>query len=183
VGRISSSCARGAERKNDEEAVHKLNIYAFGANFTYDTGYFLSDPTCDLMADESNPILSYLKEIGGVFKLGSGVLGKSAIVIGILMVAIIAAVWRLHSDPAIVGTIIIGGGLFYLWFRRVLEFASKHPDLALLEGAEWTGWKRFEAEAKQGLGTEKEQIGQADLATLQSTTNPQSADLVKKEAQ
>jgi hypothetical protein len=135
------------------------------------------------MADDPNPILSYLKEIGGVFKLGSGVLGKSAIVIGILMVAIIAAVWKLHSDIAIVGTIIIGGGLFFLWFLRVLDFASKHPDLALLEGAEWTGWKRFEAEAKLGLGTEKEQLGQRDLAALPGTSNPQSVDLFKKEAQ
>jgi hypothetical protein len=135
------------------------------------------------MADEPNPILNYLKEIGGVFKLGSGVLGKSAIVIGILMVAVIAAVWRSHSDFAIVGALLIGAGLFFLWFNRVLGFASKHPDLTLLEGAEWTGWKRFEAEAKLGLGTEKEQIGQAELAALPGTSNPNSDDVVKKGAE
>jgi hypothetical protein len=135
------------------------------------------------MADnDSNSLLSYLKEIGGVLKLGSGVLGKSAIVVSILMGAVIIAVWRLHSDLAIVGALFIGGGLFFLWFQRVLGFASKHPDLALLEGAEWTGWKRFEAETKLGLGTEKAQLGEAELAALPGEINPNPDNLVKKEA-
>jgi hypothetical protein len=99
------------------------------------------------MADDFNPI-NYLKEIGGVFKFGSGALGKSAIALGLLLLAVIIAVWRLHSDLAIIGTLVIGAFFFFLWFYRVLKFASDHPDLALLDGAEWTGWKRFEAAAK-----------------------------------
>jgi hypothetical protein len=124
------------------------------------------------MADESYSLLSYLKEIGGVLKLGSGVLGKSAIVVSILLVSVIIAVWRLHSDYAIIGALIFGGVSFSLWFHRVLGFASQHPDLALLEGAEWTGWKRFEAEAKLGLGTETAQFAQAELVALPGEANP-----------
>lgn len=99
------------------------------------------------MGDDFNPI-SYIKEVGGVFKFGSGVLGKSAIALGLLLLAVIVAVWRLHSDLAIIGTIVIGAAFFFLWFYRVLKFSSDHPDLALLDGAEWTGWKRFQAAAK-----------------------------------
>jgi hypothetical protein len=99
------------------------------------------------MADDFNPI-NYLKEIGGVFKFGSGVLGKSAIAIGFLLCAVIVAVFRLHSDLAIFGVILIGAIFYFLWFFKVLSFADKHPDLALLDGAEWTSWKKFEAAAK-----------------------------------
>src|SRR6266404_2958850 len=104
-------------------------------------------PRTRSMADDFNPI-QYLKEIGGVFKFGSGVLGKSAIALGVLLFAVLIAVWRLHSDLAIIGTLVAGAIFFFLWFYRVLKFASDHPDLALLDGAEWTGWKRFEAAAK-----------------------------------
>jgi len=99
------------------------------------------------MPDDFNPI-KYLTEIGGVFKFGSGVLGKSSIALGILLVGVLIAVWRLHSDLAIIGALVFGASVFFLWFHRVLKFASDHPDLALLDGAEWTGWKRFEAAAK-----------------------------------
>jgi len=92
--------------------------------------------------------IAQLKEVGGVFKFGSGVLGKSAIALGVLLIAVIVAVSRLHSDMAILATIIIAVLLFAGWFRYVLKFAGEHPDVALLEGAEWMGWKRFEAAAK-----------------------------------
>jgi hypothetical protein len=97
------------------------------------------------MADD---FITSLKEVGGVFKFGSGVLGKSSIALGVLLIAIIIAVSRLHSDAAIILVIVIGVLLFAGWFRYVLKFAGDHPDIALLEGAEWSGYKRFEATAK-----------------------------------
>lgn len=92
--------------------------------------------------------LKSLKEVGGIFKFATGVLGKSAIVLGILLVAAIVAVWRLHSDIAIFGTLVLVALIFFLWFYQVIKFAGKHPDIALLEGAEWSGFQRFQAEAK-----------------------------------
>ena len=92
--------------------------------------------------------LKNLSEAGGVFKFGRGVLGKSAILIGIFLAGIVVAVWRLTSDYAILAIIGFAAIVFFLWFFSVLKFSQKHPDVALLEGAEWTGWKRFEASAK-----------------------------------
>jgi hypothetical protein len=95
------------------------------------------------MQDEPKP--GFLREIAEAFKLGSGVLGKSAIAIGILIVVGGVAVYRLKSDEAI---LIAFGGIilaFFLWFFPVIVFVSKHPDAALLEGAEWI---RFQSAAK-----------------------------------
>jgi len=87
----------------------------------------------------------YLKEAGGVFRFGSGVLGKSAIALVVLFCAVVVACWRLHSDAAILISLGIGGVLFLGWLFGVLYFAGKHPDIALLEGAEWSGFQRFQA--------------------------------------
>src|SRR2546422_1203811 len=92
-------------------------------------------------------LVSVVKEVGGVFKFGSGVLGKSAIAVGIIMLAAFVAVFRLHSDISIIGVILIAAAVFFIWFFYVLAFVAKHPDLALLEGAEWTGFQRFQAAA------------------------------------
>jgi hypothetical protein len=106
-----------------------------------------TQPRDALMPDDSAPI-SYLKEIGAAFKLGSGVLGKSAIAVGILMVVGGIAVYRLKSDYAILVALGVIAGAFFLWFFPVIRFVEKHPDAALLEGAEWTGYHRFQAAAK-----------------------------------
>ena len=92
--------------------------------------------------------LNSLREVGGMFKFGSGVLGKSAIAIGILMVAAVVAVFRLNSDTAIIVTIVIAGTIFFVWFFPVLRFVEKHPDAGLLDGAQWTNYQRFAASAK-----------------------------------
>jgi hypothetical protein len=93
-------------------------------------------------------VAKYLQEIGGVFKFGSGVLGRSSIAVGILLVVALVAVWRLHSDYAILVALALVCLIVLIWFTRVMQFASKHPDVALLEGAEWSGYKKFEATAK-----------------------------------
>jgi hypothetical protein len=105
---------------------------------------------------DSNPF-DYIKEAGGVFKFGSGVLGKSAIAIAVLMVGVVVAAWRLHSDAAIIAIIAIGAVVFLVWLLCVLNFAGKHPDVALLEGAEWSGFQRFQAAAKGYIPSRTEQ--------------------------
>lgn len=125
------------------------------------------------MADDFNPI-KYFTEIGGVFKFGSGVLGKSAIAVGIFLLAIPVAVWRLHSDLAVLGALVFGALIFLLWFFSVLRFANQHPDLALLDGAEWTGWKKFEAAAKGSAPT-------AEQLKITSAPGTFSLDATKSE--
>jgi hypothetical protein len=102
-------------------------------------------------------LLHSIKEVGGAFKLGTGVLGKSAIAIGILLIAVIVAAARLHSDIAIIGAVFLGTCVFLVWFFSVLKFAGKHPDIAVLEGAEWSGYQRFQASAKGLLPSPVEQ--------------------------
>lgn len=92
--------------------------------------------------------LASLKEVGGIFKFGKGVLGKSAIALGVLLLAPLIAVWRLHSDLAIIAALLIAALIFFIWFFSVIKFVAAHPDVGLLEGAEWSGYKRFEAAAK-----------------------------------
>jgi hypothetical protein len=92
--------------------------------------------------------LGWLKEVGGVLKFGSGALGKSAVCLVVLLVAVIVAAMRLHSDAYILGAIGIGTLIFFGWLFPVLRFAHKHPDAALLEGAEWSAFQRFQAQAK-----------------------------------
>jgi hypothetical protein len=101
-------------------------------------------------------LVTVVKEVGGAFKFGSGVLGKSAIAVGIVMLAVLVAVFRLHSDASIIAVIIVGAIVLLIWFFSVLVFAAKHPDLALLEGAEWTGFQRFRSEAKDYQPSESE---------------------------
>ena len=96
----------------------------------------------------SDDFIASVKEIGGVFKFGTGVLGKSAVAMGVLLTAVIVAVARLHSDSAIIVAIILGCLVFIAWFLFFLRFAGLHPDVALLEGTGEMGGKRFEAAAK-----------------------------------
>ncbi|MEG9435307.1 hypothetical protein JAO29_03910 [Edaphobacter sp. HDX4] len=91
---------------------------------------------------------SWMREVGGVFRLGSGVLGKSVIGLGLLVVVGGIAITHLHSDWAILtifGAVVLA---FFVWFFPVLSFCKKHPDAALLDGAEWTGYQRDRVAAK-----------------------------------
>jgi hypothetical protein len=124
---------------------------------------------------EFNPI-AYVKEIGGVLKFGSGVLGKSAIALGILLLAVIVAAARLHSDAAILSVIGLGVIVFLGWFLYVLKFAGEHPDIALLEGGEWSGFQRFQAAAKGYLPEASEKQPTALPGSGSQTALPEKTD-------
>jgi hypothetical protein len=68
-----------------------------------------------------------------------------------------------------------GGILFFLALIVGLIAWSRPKNLVYGE----TGYR---AETRLSLGTEKEQIGEAELARLPGESNPISPDLVKKEA-
>ena len=109
------------------------------------------------MLDDSNPI-SYLREIGAAFKLGSGVLGKSAIAVGILLVVGGIAIFRLKSDNAILIALAVVFTAFFLWFFPVMRFVGKHPESALLESAEWIEYHRSQAAAKDYKPTPADRV-------------------------
>ena len=74
---------------------------------------------------------------GSVFRWGSGLLGKSAIVVGFLVVGTLAIGFTLHSDLAKIGAIALAGVYFFVWYIRVMTFCDNHPAEAMLEGEQW----------------------------------------------
>jgi hypothetical protein len=95
-----------------------------------------------------NGEFSAWKEVASVIRLGSGLLGKSAIVIGFLIICVGIALFRLHNDLYIFGALVFGAVVFFAWFIPIIRFADKHPDAALLEGAQWAQHQRDQLAAK-----------------------------------
>lgn len=84
-----------------------------------------------------------IRQMVQFIKLGNGVLGKSSIVIGVLMFAVCAAIVRLHSDWAILTALVLGAIFCFAWFVPIVRFAYKHPAEVLLEGSQWTAHQQF----------------------------------------
>jgi hypothetical protein len=78
------------------------------------------------------------KGYGGVFRWGSGLLGKSAVVVGPLVAGILIVAWSLHSDWMKLAAMILAVGTFFLWYMPFLKFCDKHPAEALLDGMQWS---------------------------------------------
>lgn len=98
---------------------------------------------------------AYLKQLAGSFqriKLGSGVVGKSSYAMFALICAWIVIFLKM-SDSLIQNVFLAGGGLtltavYCWWTNRTQKFAEKHPSMALLEGAQFIEFKKWEAEIK-----------------------------------
>jgi hypothetical protein len=96
-----------------------------------------------------NPFAIF-QHVGQAIKLGSGLLGKSAIVLGVLLAAGIVAIARLHSDAAIVSTVVLLAIFFFCWFVPIIRFSHEHPAEALLEGSQWAEHQQFMATKSEG---------------------------------
>jgi hypothetical protein len=94
--------------------------------------------------------LSVFKDIGGIFRFGSGLLGKSSIVLVALIAAGATAMWRLRSDWAILTVVVLLVLVFVLWYHRLIKFAHAHPDVAVLEGVEYTAHHKMVLAAAKG---------------------------------
>lgn len=81
-------------------------------------------------------------------RLAQGVVGKSSYVAGTALLALLVVAFSLRDSGYLlaVGCIILV--LFCAYFGGVLWFANKHPDMALLEGAELVKWRQIEMAAK-----------------------------------
>jgi hypothetical protein len=78
------------------------------------------------------------KGYGGVFRWGSGLLGKSAIVVGPLVAGLLIVAWSFHSDSMKLAAMILSVGTFFFWYMPFLKFCDKHPAEALLDGIQWS---------------------------------------------
>ena len=61
-------------------------------------------------------------------------------------------VWRLGTDPwanvTLFGAGVVVTGVFVWWVRSTQSFAERNPAQAMLEGAEFLEFRKFEAQAK-----------------------------------
>jgi hypothetical protein len=84
--------------------------------------------------------------VAGAFKFGKGVMGKSTIVLVALL--LVGGVAAFRSTLLGLAAFLTSAVICIAWFFAIRSFCIKYPDMALLDGAEWSGWKRFEARAK-----------------------------------
>jgi hypothetical protein len=105
------------------------------------------------MADEFDPIVLVRKltEAYGRFRFGRGVVGKT----GHAMIAILIVwglvVWRLSGTWTDIFTIsagLIATVTFAWWTKSTQSFAERNPAQAMLEGAEFLEYHKFEVQAK-----------------------------------
>jgi hypothetical protein len=99
---------------------------------------------------------------GGAFRFGKGIVSRSSVVLLVFMIAVALTVLGLPGLWKLAG-LGIGGAVYLIWYFASLRFTKEHPDLALLDGAEWSAWKKFEASAK----------GVPALGDASPITNPQ----------
>lgn len=102
---------------------------------------------------EPGTTTEWLKSLGDKYsqiRLGPGVVGKTSRVALAVLALWGLIVFRMTPDYWFDGFLFAGGllgtGLFLWWVRKTHEFAERHPDAALLEGAELIEYQRFEAE-------------------------------------
>ena len=83
----------------------------------------------------------------GHIRLARGVVGKTSIVAGIVFLVLGTIAWRIAPDLlfAFASMLVIA---FFLYLGAMLWFAHRHPEQALLEGAEIIQYRQQEMAAK-----------------------------------
>ncbi|MCZ6691300.1 MAG: hypothetical protein O7H41_17065 [Planctomycetota bacterium] len=93
-------------------------------------------------------LLKPISSVGEAARSGKGLLGKSTVAILLVETVLGVGIWKLESD----GLRLVGMGLatflFLTWFLYIARHTRDYPDSALLEGAEWFGYKQFEMTSK-----------------------------------
>lgn len=84
------------------------------------------------------------------FRFG-GVVGKLAMV-GVICILVIGGVaLKLSNQWFLISAIAVVAGVAVFIVIKVINFADRHPELALLEGADLLRWQQMQLEAK-GMG-------------------------------
>lgn len=81
-------------------------------------------------------------------RLAQGVVGKSSYVAATALLALLVVAFSLKDSGYLLAIGLIILLLFVVYFAGVLWFATRHPDMALLEGAELVKWRQIDMAAK-----------------------------------
>jgi hypothetical protein len=136
------------------------------------------------MAEDFDPIswLKRLTEAGTRVRLAPGVIGKSSIIdIGVVVLWGIVLTRFSPTTPWWYNVGLVGVAFFATLVaqretKHMRDFAEKNPALALMEGADITEYKKFEAQSKGLLPGEK-------LPTLVGPTSQVTDVVVPGESQ
>jgi len=85
---------------------------------------------------EPDKPLAVVREIVRVIKSGGGILGKTAMIIGLLIVCVGIALFRVPPEQIIL-ILALGALIFFLWFGPILWLVNKYPEKAFLDGQAW----------------------------------------------
>jgi hypothetical protein len=106
------------------------------------------------MPDSDNDAVAMVRKLTEAYgraKFGRGVVGKTGhAMIGLLIVWGVV-VWRISGtwiDAPLVLAGVIATVAFMWWTRSTQQFAERNPAQAMLEGAEFLEYHKFEAQAK-----------------------------------
>jgi hypothetical protein len=103
--------------------------------------------------DDPDP-LSWLKRLTESYRqvrLGRGVVGKTGYVMMGLMGVLGVVAWKWSgqsTDLGLFGIAVLAAGVVVWWVRSIQAFAERNPAQAMLEGAEFIEYQKFEAQAK-----------------------------------
>jgi hypothetical protein len=117
--------------------------------------------------DDTADILTRIGETFSGVKFGRGVVAKTGhAMIGLLIVWCVVA-WRWTDNLAADGGLLLVGTIascvFLRWMSSTQAFAERNPAQAMLDGAEFLEYRKFEEQAK----------GQGAVAVTALTSDPQ----------
>lgn len=104
--------------------------------------------------DDPTAWVRRLSETYGRIKFGRGVVGKTGHAVIALFIIWGLIIWKMNGTPLDLIFLLpgfIATGVFVWWTRSTQQFAQKNPAQAMLEGAEFLEFHKFEAQAKGGL--------------------------------
>ena len=103
---------------------------------------------------DPNKLVARAIEAGRNIRFGRGVGGRTAHAMIALIGVWAMVVWKLGPDPltdaAAIGAGLVISAIVVWWTGSSQKFAERNPGLAVLDGAEFLEYKRFEAATKGG---------------------------------
>lgn len=129
------------------------------------------------MTSDSKSIAG-IRDIVSVIRTGGGILGKSAMLIALLLICVGIAVVRI--PPAdIIHVLEAGAVIFFAWFVPILWLVNKYPEKAFLEGPQWSAHHQRELLAAKGqplIPADSSQISEAGIVQ----SNPEQHEGFKR---
>jgi hypothetical protein len=84
-------------------------------------------------------------------RLARGIVGKASYVAGAALLVLAAVALVLRQPEYLLIDAILAVVLFVAYFVGTLWFANRHPEIAILEGAELIQWRQMEIASAKGM--------------------------------